>query len=58
MYDVPHGMTVVLVNGDLMHFCSSKCRKSKVLGRKKEKQKWVMKSKKIGKNEKVEKKSA
>jgi ribosomal protein L24E len=58
MYDVPHGMTVVLVNGDLMYFCSSKCRKNKVLGRKKEKQKWVMKSKTTVKNEKVEKKSA
>ena len=36
-YDIPRGMTFVLPNGEILHFCSSKCRKNNKLGRKGEK---------------------
>ncbi len=48
-YDVPHGMTFVLPNGDLLYFCSSKCQKNHKLGRRGEKKNWVRKKKKIKK---------
>ena len=58
-YDVPHGLTFVLPNGEVLYFCSSKCWKNHKLGRRGDKRNWVRKNKKVaGKVEKkqVEKK--
>jgi len=27
-YEFPKGLTLILNNGDVLHFCSSKCRKN------------------------------
>jgi len=51
-YDIPKGLTLVMTDGRILYFCSSKCRKNWKLGRDKKKVKWVRKSK-----EKVEKKA-
>jgi len=45
MYEFPHGLTLVLNDGSVLHFCSSKCRKNFNLGRKSHKIKWVKKRK-------------
>lgn len=34
-YQFPRGLTVVMKNGDVHHFCSSKCRKNMEMGRRK-----------------------
>ena len=44
-YEWPKGLTYVLVDGTVLHFCSSKCRKNYELGRKNRKVKWVLKMK-------------
>jgi large subunit ribosomal protein L24e len=44
-YNLPYGLTYVLIDGTVMHFCSSKCRKNFDLGRKNKKVKWVTKMK-------------
>jgi large subunit ribosomal protein L24e len=45
-YDIPRGLTFVLPNGDLLYFCSSKCRKGYKMGRRGDKQNWIRKTKK------------
>ena len=50
-YEIPRGLTYVLNNGDILYFCSSKCRKNNNLGRKSKNVNWVRKS---DKKEKVE----
>ena len=55
MYDIPRGLTFVLSNGEILHFCSSKCRKNHKMGRKGDKQNWVRKQKKV-KDESIKKK--
>jgi large subunit ribosomal protein L24e len=45
MYEFPRGLTYVLIDGTVMHFCSSKCRKNFKMGRKNKKVKWVRKMK-------------
>jgi len=50
MYDLPRGITVVTKKGELLHFCSSKCRKNHKLGRIPRKVKWIKKKKKARKN--------
>jgi len=42
-YEIPRGLTFVLLSGELLHFCSSKCQKNHQLGRKGEKTNWVRK---------------
>ena len=44
-YEFPHGLTYVLNDGTIKHFCSSKCRKNAALKRKSHKTKWVKKMK-------------
>jgi len=44
-YEFPRGLTYVLIEGTVLHFCSSKCRKNFELGRKSKKVKWVKKMK-------------
>ncbi len=44
-YEFPRGLTLVLNDGSVLHFCSSKCRKNFQLGRKSRKIKWVKKMK-------------
>jgi ribosomal protein L24E len=41
-YEIPRGMTVVMVDGTVNHFCSSKCRKNFLLKRRKVR--WVLKN--------------
>ncbi len=53
-YEPPRGLTFVLPNGELLYFCSSKCRKNHKLGRKGEKLAWI-KKKKVGGQEVVKK---
>ena len=53
-YEIPRGLTYVLVNGEILYFCSSKCFKNWKLGRKSEKVNWVRKK---DKSEKVEEKN-
>lgn len=45
MYEFPFGLTLVLNDGSILYFCSSKCRKNWQLGRKSGKVKWVKKMK-------------
>ncbi len=45
MYEFPYGLTLVLNDGSVLHFCSSKCRKNFQLGRKSRKVKWIKKMK-------------
>ena len=51
-YEFPDGLTFVHVDGRVLHFCSSKCRKNYEMGRKK--LKWVSKQRGINKIEAVE----
>jgi len=44
-YQLPHGMTLVLLDGTVKHLCSSKCRKN--LKMKRRKVRWVTKTKKV-----------
>jgi len=44
-YEFPRGLTLVLNDGSVLHFCSSKCRRNSQLGRKSRKVKWVKKMK-------------
>ncbi len=43
-YELPKGMTFVMKDGTVKHFCSSKCRKNFKLG--KRKVRWILKKKK------------
>lgn len=45
-YEFPRGLTLVLPDGRILYFCSSKCRKNYKLGRIGKKMKWVSKKKK------------
>jgi len=54
-YKWPRGLTFIKTDGTVLHYCSSKCRKNKVLGRKSKKVKWIKKQKKA-KIEKIVKK--
>ncbi|HRZ85315.1 MAG TPA: 50S ribosomal protein L24e [Candidatus Paceibacterota bacterium] len=53
-YDIPRGLTFVLSNGDILYFCSGKCKKNFDMGRKSEKRNWIIKEDKKHKPEKVE----
>jgi len=44
-YEFPRGLTYVLNDGTVLHFCSSKCRKNHALKRKSHKVGWVRKMK-------------
>jgi large subunit ribosomal protein L24e len=44
MYDIPRGLTFVKTDGNVLYFCSSKCRKNLKLGRRKVR--WISKKKK------------
>ena len=44
-YEIPHGLTLVLNDGNVLHFCSGKCQKNFNLGRKSRKTTWVRKMK-------------
>jgi large subunit ribosomal protein L24e len=44
-YEFPRGLTLVLNDGKVLHFCSSKCKKNFELGRKSRKVKWIKKMK-------------
>ncbi len=46
-YEFPRGITLVLKNGSVNTFCSSKCRKNSKMKRRKVR--WVSKQKKIKK---------
>ncbi|MFA5019924.1 MAG: 50S ribosomal protein L24 [Candidatus Pacearchaeota archaeon] len=52
-YKNPRGLTFVLSNGDILYFCSSKCKKNHDLGRKQKKIKWIIKKKKGEKQDKT-----
>jgi len=52
-YEWPKGITVVLNDGNLLHFCSGKCRKNHNLKRDSKKVNWVKREKK----EKIETKT-
>lgn len=49
MYDIHKGVTLVLKDGNIRQFCSSKCRKNYELKRRKVR--WVTKKKKSEKEE-------
>ncbi len=42
-YENPKGLTLVLNDGTILYFCSSKCRKNWKLGRKSKKLNWIKK---------------
>jgi len=44
MYDIPHGLTLVMNDGTVKNLCSSKCRKNMLMKRRKVR--WVSKNKK------------
>ena len=44
-YEFPRGQTIILNDGTILHFCSSKCRKSWKMGRKPHKMRWIKKTK-------------
>ena len=56
-YDIPWGLTYVLDNGEILYFCSGKCRKNLKLGRKSEKVNWIRKKNKIQKSVSVDSKN-
>lgn len=43
-YKFPKGTTVVQKDGNIKHYCTSKCRKNSEMGRDSKKVKWVRKS--------------
>jgi ribosomal protein L24E len=43
-YEFPRGMTLVMIDGTVNHFCSAKCRKNFLMKRRKVR--WVLKKKK------------
>jgi len=45
IYEFPRGLTIALNDGNILHFCSSKCRKNSEMGRKSQKVMWVKKMK-------------
>lgn len=45
IYEFPRGLTLALNDGNVLHFCSSKCRKNFEMGRKNTKVQWVKKMK-------------
>jgi len=49
-YNAPYGLTYVLPNGNVLYFCSSKCFKNYKMGRRGDKQKWVLKKKGVKKS--------
>lgn len=48
-YEIHLGLTLVLNDGNVLHFCSSKCRKNWELGRQGKKVQWIKKEKKAKK---------
>jgi ribosomal protein L24E len=44
LYDIPHGLTLVMKDGVIKYLCSSKCRKNMLMNRRKVR--WVLKGKK------------
>jgi large subunit ribosomal protein L24e len=57
-YENPRGLTYVLTNGDIMYFCSSKCKKNWELGRRADKVNWIRKKDKKIVSEKVQEEKA
>jgi len=53
-YNFPRGTTVVQKDGNIKHYCTSKCRKNSEMGRDNKKVKWIRKSK-IVKEDKAKK---
>ncbi len=49
-YDIHKGMTIVMNDGRILHFCSAKCRKNKSMKRRKVR--WVSKKKSKKEDEK------
>ena len=45
IYDIPKGLTFIMKDGTIKHFCSSKCKKNMFMKRRKVK--WILKPKKI-----------
>lgn len=43
-YELPRGLTLIMVNGTINHLCSGKCRKNMLMKRRKVR--WITKSKK------------
>ena len=50
-YEFPKGTTVVQKDGTPFHFCSSKCKKNKEMGRDNRKVKWIKKVMKTNKKD-------
>ncbi len=42
LYDIPHGLTLVMNDGRIQHLCSSKCQKNMLMKRRKVR--WIKKS--------------
>jgi large subunit ribosomal protein L24e len=42
-YEFPRGLTFVLTDGNILYFCSGKCRKNHKLGRDNKKVNWIRK---------------
>lgn len=54
-YEFPRGLTLVMKNGDVNHFCSAKCKKNMLMGRRKVR--WLPAALKLNpKNKKKQKK--
>jgi large subunit ribosomal protein L24e len=53
VYEIPRGITYILTDGKILHFCSSKCQKNHALKRDPKKVNWVKRPKKV-KEEKIE----
>jgi len=45
VYEFPRGLTLILNDGRLMHFCTSKCQRNFKLKRDPKKVKWIKKRK-------------
>ena len=56
VYDVSRGLTLVKINGEIKHLCSSKCRKNLKLN--KRKVRWITKRKESKKEKQKEIKEA
>ena len=52
-YDIPRGLTYVLIVGTVKHLCSSKCRKNMLMKRRKVR--WITKKQKDGSESTIKK---
>lgn len=57
-YEINSGVSLILLTGDVVHLCSSKCRKNYQMGRNKKSLKWAQQTSSFAEEEEKEEKEA